>query len=87
MNSKACRFLVHKFGNPEIHVSTIIESDNTDLFENIYLYKTKCDSTCERPKRPREESMENTLTIEDPTHSTRQNKLASFGLYFCGNIA
>ena len=28
VNSKACRFLVHKSDNPEIHVNTIIESDN-----------------------------------------------------------
>ena len=28
VNSKACRFLVHKYDNPEIHVNTIIESDN-----------------------------------------------------------
>ena len=34
-NSKACRFLVHKYDNPEIHVNTIIESDNAEFFENI----------------------------------------------------
>ena len=57
---------------PEIHVNTIIESDNAELFENIYLYKTKSDSTSERPKRPREKSMENILTSEAPRRSTRQ---------------
>ena len=41
MNSKACRFLVHKFDNPDIHVNTIIESDNAEVFENIYPYEMK----------------------------------------------
>ena len=58
VNSKACRFFVHKSDNPEIHVNTIIESDNAEFFENIYPYKTESESTSERPKRPREESME-----------------------------
>ena len=31
-NSKACRFLVHKSDNLEIHVNTIIESDNAEFF-------------------------------------------------------
>ena len=35
VNSKACRFLFPKFDNPEIHVNTIIESDNAEFFENI----------------------------------------------------
>ena len=52
MNSKTCRFLVHKSDNPEIHVNTIIESDSAEFFENIYLYKTESESTSERPKRP-----------------------------------
>ena len=50
VNSKACRFLVHKSDNPEIHVNTIIESDNTEFFENIYLYIIENESTSERPK-------------------------------------
>ena len=33
VNTKACRFLVHKSDNPEIHVNTIIESDNAEFFE------------------------------------------------------
>ena len=41
VNSKACQFLVHKSDNPEIHVNTIIESDNAEFFENIYPYKLK----------------------------------------------
>ena len=50
VNSKACRFLVHKSDNPEIHVDTIIESDNAEFFENIYPYKTERESKNERPK-------------------------------------
>ena len=79
MNSKACRFLVHKSDDPEIHVNTIIESDKAEFFENIYPYKTESESTSERPKRPREESMENILTSEEPRRSTRQRKSVSFG--------
>ena len=79
VNSKACRFLVHKSDDPEIHVNTIIESDNAEFFENIYPYKTESESTSERPKRPREESMENILTSEEPRRSTRQRKSISFG--------
>ena len=41
VNSKACRFLVHKSDNPEIQVNTIIESDNAEFFENIYPYEMK----------------------------------------------
>ena len=78
MNIKACRFLVHQSDNPEIHVNTIIESDNAEFFENICLYKTESESTSERSKRPREESMENILTSEEPRRSTRQRKSASF---------
>ena len=70
VNSKACRFLVQKSDNPEIHVNMIIESDNAEFFENIYPYKTESDSTSERPKQPREESMKNILTSEEPRRST-----------------
>ena len=31
MNSKACRFLVHKYDNPDIHVNMIIESNNAEF--------------------------------------------------------
>ena len=82
LNSKACRFLVHKSDNPEIHVNTIIESDNAEFFENIYPYKNETESTSERPKRPQEESMENILTSEEPRRSTRQRKFVSFGPNF-----
>ena len=34
VNSKACRFFVHNSDNPEIHVNTIIESDNVKFFLN-----------------------------------------------------
>ena len=44
--------MVHKSDNPEIHVNTIIESDNAEFFENIYPYKHESESTSERPKRP-----------------------------------
>ena len=50
VNSKACRFLIHKSDNPGIHVNTIIKSDNIEFFENIYPYKIESDSTSERPK-------------------------------------
>ena len=49
------------------------------FFENIYPYKTENESTSERPKRPREESMKNILTSEEPRISTRQRKSASLG--------
>lgn len=39
----------------------------------------RSESTSERPKRPREESMENILTSEEPRRSTRQRKSVSFG--------
>ena len=82
MNIKDSRFLVNKSDNPEIHVNTIIELDNAEFFENIYPYKTERESTSERPKRSREESMENVLTSEEPRRSTRQRKSASFGPNF-----
>ena len=40
VNSKVCQFLIHKSDIPELHVNTIIESDNVELFEQIYPYKT-----------------------------------------------
>ena len=45
VNCKACRFLVHKSDYPEIHINTIIKSDNVEFFENIYLYKIESEST------------------------------------------
>ena len=78
-NSKACWFLVHKSDNPEIHVNTVMESDNAEFFESIYPYKTECESLSERPKRPREEPKENTPSIEDPRHSKRKRTSTSFG--------
>ena len=74
--------MVHKSDNLEIHVNMIIESDKTKFFENIYPYKNECESTRERPKRPREESMRNTLPSEGPRHNTRQWKVTSFGPNF-----
>ena len=38
-NSSAYRFLIHKFGIPDIHEDTIIESRNASFFENIFLVK------------------------------------------------
>ena len=40
-NSKACRFLVHKSDNPEIHVNTIIESDNGEFLKTFICSKLK----------------------------------------------
>ena len=48
-------------------------------FLKTFPYKTESESTSERPKRPREESMENILTSEEPRRSTRQRKSISFG--------
>ncbi|XP_049398979.1 2-oxoisovalerate dehydrogenase subunit alpha 1, mitochondrial-like [Solanum stenotomum] len=78
VKNKVCWFLVHKSENPEIHVNMIIDLDNTEFFEHIYPYKTEYESTSERPKRPREESTENTLPNEDPRRN-RQRKSTSFG--------
>ena len=41
VNSKACRFLVHKSDNPEIHVNTIIESDNVKFLKIFIRIKLK----------------------------------------------
>ena len=38
-NSKAYHFLVCKSEIPDIHSNTIIESDNAELFEDIFPYK------------------------------------------------
>ena len=59
-------------------MNTTIESNNVEFFEHIYPYKIECESTSERPNRPREESMKNTLPNEDPGHSNRQWKFTSF---------
>ena len=45
VNSKASQFLFHKSDNLDIHVNTILESDNVDFFEKIDSYKTECVST------------------------------------------
>ena len=74
--------MVHKSDNPEIHVNTIIESDNVEFFENIYTYKTESESKSERHKRPQKEPTENTLPSEDPRLRTRQWKPTSFGPNF-----
>ena len=50
VNCKVCRLLVHKSDYPEIHINTIIKSDNIEIFENIYLYIIESESTSERPK-------------------------------------
>ena len=57
------------------------------FFENIYPYKTESESTSERLKRPREESMENILTSEEPRRSTRQQKSAYLGPVFGSTTA
>ena len=41
VNSKAFRFLVHKSDNPEIHVNTIIESDNGEFLKTFICSKLK----------------------------------------------
>ena len=42
------------------------------FLKTFYPYKTESESTSERLKRPREESMENILTSEEPRRSTQQ---------------
>ena len=37
VNNKACMFFVYKSDNPEIYVSTIIESNNAEFFEYIFI--------------------------------------------------
>ncbi|PHT97077.1 hypothetical protein BC332_33998 [Capsicum chinense] len=54
-SSKACRLLVHKFKHPDINENTTIESDNAELFENIYLYKTRHEQSSGGSKRPRDD--------------------------------
>ena len=49
-NNKAYRFLVHKLENPDIHVNTVIKSDNAKFFENIYPYKNEYESSNEKSK-------------------------------------
>ncbi|XP_070054848.1 uncharacterized protein [Nicotiana tomentosiformis] len=65
--------------NKKIKMIRIIESDNVEFFENIYPYKTECESSSERTKRPREEPKENTPSIEDQMRSKRQRTSTSFG--------
>ncbi|KAF3668570.1 hypothetical protein FXO37_09489 [Capsicum annuum] len=79
--SKACRFLVHKFEHPDINENTAIESDNAELFENIYPYKTKHEQSS-GSKQPRDESSENVHNEENPICSTRQRTSTSFGSDF-----
>lgn len=74
--------MVHKSDNPEIHVNTVIESDNAEFFENIYPYKTECESSSEKSKRPREEPKESKSIEEDPRRSKRQRISTSFGPNF-----
>ncbi|XP_070041352.1 uncharacterized protein [Nicotiana tomentosiformis] len=78
-NSKAYRFLVHKSENPDIHINTVIESDNVEFFENIYPYKYECKSSIEKSKRPREEENESTFNEENPRSSKHQRTTTSFG--------
>ena len=40
-NSKSFRFLVHTSKYPDIHDNIIMESDNAEFFEHIYLYNTR----------------------------------------------
>ena len=41
VNSKACQFLVHKSDNLEVHVNTIIESDNVKFLKIFIRIKLK----------------------------------------------
>ena len=44
-NSKACHFLVQKSEHPDIHDNTVMESDSAEVFEHIYPYKTRLESS------------------------------------------
>ena len=57
--SKACWFLVHKSKHPDINENTVIESDNAEIFENIYPYKIKHEQSSGGSKPPRDEPSEN----------------------------
>ncbi|XP_070049109.1 uncharacterized protein [Nicotiana tomentosiformis] len=78
-NSKAYHFLIHKSGNTDIHINTVIESDNAEFFENIYPYKMECESSSEKFKRPQEEAKESIFDEENPRRSKRQRTATSFG--------
>ena len=81
-NSKACRFLVHKFEHSDINENTVIESDNAEFFKNIYLYKIRHEQSSGGSKRPRDEPSENVHNEENPRRSTRQRTPTSFGSDF-----
>ena len=78
-NSKAYRFLVYKSEIPDIHSNTIKESDNAELFEDIFPYKNEGKTLGESFKRPREITEENVPNIEEPRRSKRQRAPKSFG--------
>ena len=39
-NSSACRFFIHKSEHSEMHLNTIIESQNASFFEHVFPNKT-----------------------------------------------
>ncbi|KAF3661813.1 hypothetical protein T459_16427 [Capsicum annuum] len=81
-SSKACRFLVHKSEHPDINENTVIESNNTEFFENIYPYKIRHEQSSKGSKRPRDEPSENVHYKDNPRCSTHQRTSTSFGSDF-----
>ncbi|PHU12207.1 hypothetical protein BC332_19137 [Capsicum chinense] len=81
-SSKVCRFLIYKSEHPDINENTVIESDNAELFENIYSYKVRNDQSSGGSKRPRDEPSENVHNEENSRRSIRQRTSTSFGSDF-----
>ncbi|KAF3632210.1 hypothetical protein FXO37_27606 [Capsicum annuum] len=81
-SSKACWFLVYKFEHLDINENMVIESDNTEFFENVYPYKTRHEQSSGGSKRPLDEPSENVHNEENPRCSTRQRTSTSFGSNF-----
>ena len=50
--------MVHKSEHPDIHDNTVMESNSAEIFEHIYLYKNRLESSSEGSKQPREEPNE-----------------------------
>ena len=76
--SMACRFLAHKSKRPYIQDNTVMESHNVEYYENIYLYKTRLESSSGGSKQPQEKPKENETNEEGPRHSKCQRKTTSF---------
>lgn len=59
ININTYQFLVHKFECLNSHDNTVIESDNAEFFEHIYLYKATYEDSSGRFKWPQDEPNKN----------------------------